>query len=103
VVAVRTPASSYILAVLVSNHFQNSYGVKNAEDNPVENIGHYRVLEKIFFILMSCSCQGSTHSNHTGPSSARSGSSYLYAETSSPVPDGNKFIFETPPIQGDIK
>ncbi|XP_055996867.1 MAM and LDL-receptor class A domain-containing protein 1-like isoform X2 [Ostrea edulis] len=43
---------------------------------------------------------GSTPSGSTGPSSAQSGSSYLYAETSSPVPSGNKFVFETPLLQG---
>jgi hypothetical protein len=51
---------------------------------------------------MSFSYQGSTPSNHTGPSSAQSGSNYLYAETSPPVPDGNKFVFETPLLQGKM-
>jgi hypothetical protein len=51
---------------------------------------------------MSSSCQGSTTSTGTGPSSAQSGSHYLYAETSSPVRSGNRFLFETPVLQGDI-
>jgi hypothetical protein len=51
---------------------------------------------------MFCSYQGSTPSGGTGPSGAQSGSRYLYAETSSPVPNGNKFIFETPLLKGEI-
>ncbi|XP_061183018.1 MAM and LDL-receptor class A domain-containing protein 1-like [Saccostrea echinata] len=39
---------------------------------------------------------GTTPSSGTGPSAANTGSQYLYAEVSSPVPSGTKFHFETP-------
>nr|XP_034302436.1 MAM and LDL-receptor class A domain-containing protein 1 isoform X2 [Crassostrea gigas] len=41
---------------------------------------------------------GSTPSSSTGPSSAKSGNTYLYAEASSPAVQGDSFIFETPSV-----
>ncbi|XP_061182910.1 MAM and LDL-receptor class A domain-containing protein 1-like [Saccostrea echinata] len=41
---------------------------------------------------------GSTPSSGTGPSGAKTGTQYLYAEVSSPVESGAKFHFETPLI-----
>ncbi|XP_078331594.1 MAM and LDL-receptor class A domain-containing protein 2-like isoform X2 [Crassostrea virginica] len=44
---------------------------------------------------------GPTSSNETGPSGAKSGSYYLYAETSLPVTMDTKFHFESPYIKAD--
>ncbi|XP_065942368.1 MAM and LDL-receptor class A domain-containing protein 1 isoform X2 [Magallana gigas] len=46
---------------------------------------------------------GSTPSSGTGPSGAKTGSHYLYVETSSPVPVGTKFQFESPLISAGPK
>uniref|UniRef100_K1QQ94 MAM and LDL-receptor class A domain-containing protein 1 n=1 Tax=Magallana gigas TaxID=29159 RepID=K1QQ94_MAGGI len=43
---------------------------------------------------------GSTKSSGTGPSGAKTGSRYLYVETSSPVPSGALFQFESPYFLG---
>lgn len=50
-------------------------------------------------IIHSCN-KGSTPSSNTGPSSAKSGNTYLYAEASSPAVQGDGFIFETPSVLG---
>lgn len=50
-------------------------------------------------IIHSCN-KGSTPSSNTGPSSAKSGNTYLYAEASSPAVQGDSFIFETPSVLG---
>nr|XP_022288523.1 MAM and LDL-receptor class A domain-containing protein 1-like [Crassostrea virginica] len=42
---------------------------------------------------------GSTPSSYTGPSSSKTGSVYLYAESSYPVTTGSKFHFETPYLE----
>lgn len=44
--------------------------------------------------------KGSTLSSNTGPSSAKSGNTYLYAEASLPAVQGDSFIFETPSVLG---
>lgn len=51
-------------------------------------------------IKPNCFYKGSTPSSGTGPSGAKTGSHYLYVETSSPVPVGAKFQFESPYISG---
>ena len=50
-----------------------------------------------------CLHQGPTSSNETGPSGAKSGSYYLYAETSLPVTMDTKFHFESPYIKGKLQ
>ena len=50
-----------------------------------------------------CLHQGPTSSTGTGPSSAKSGSYYLYAESSSPVSTGTTFHYVSPYIKGKLQ